>query len=119
LQSLAEHQTQISSILSDFFKRSDDMVARYGGEEFCVVAACDASQVYLLAENIKKEIMNAQIKHPESNVSDVVTISAGVATLIPNINNKPESLLDNADCALYLAKENGRNRVEQFKPQNI
>jgi len=110
---------QISSILSKFFQRSDDMVARYGGEEFCVIAACDAIQVYLLADNIRKEIKNAQIQHPESNVSDVVTISAGVATLIPSINNRPEELLDNADSALYLAKENGRNRVEKFKSQNI
>lgn len=108
----------IASTLKKYFRRPEDLIARYGGEEFCAVASCNSGQIKKLAENLRKAVENCEILHPDSKVSDVVTISLGVATLIPNEQNEPEQLLHYADRALYLAKENGRNRVEQYQTQN-
>jgi len=105
---------KVATILKKQLKRAEDLVARYGGEEFCVVASCDSKQINLLAKNIRKSIEESQISHPTSKVSSVVTISLGVATLFPDKKNRPKHLLQYADEALYLAKENGRNRVEIY-----
>lgn len=105
----------ISSSLKKYFRRPGDLIARYGGEEFCVIAVCNSGQIKILAENLRKDIENCQIPHPKSKVSDVITISLGVSTLIPDEDNEPEQLLHYADRALYLAKENGRNQVKQYE----
>jgi len=105
---------KVASILKKNLKRSEDIVARYGGEEFCVVVSCDSKQICLLAESLRKSIEEEKINHPNSTVSTVVTISLGVATLIPDKDNRPKQLLQYADKALYLAKGNGRNRVERY-----
>ncbi len=105
----------IANTLKKYFRRPEDLIARYGGEEFCAVASCNSEQIYKLAENLRKAVEKCGIKHPDSKVSDVVTISLGCATLVPNEQNEPEQLLHYADRALYLAKEKGRNRVEQYQ----
>lgn len=105
---------KIASILQKYFRRPTDLIARYGGEEFCVVALCDSKQINILAETLRNAVENEKIKHPDSKVSDFVTISLGVATVIPDVNNGTEQLLHCADRALYLAKESGRNRVECY-----
>lgn len=104
----------IANTLKKYFRRPEDLIARYGGEEFCAVASCNSEQINKLAENLRKAVENSEISHPDSKVSDVVTISLGCATLFPNEQNEPEQLLHYADRALYLAKERGRNRVEQY-----
>jgi len=53
------------------------------------------------------------MEHKSSPMAEVVTLSLGVATLIPDIGSHPSVLLEAADRALYQAKGNGRNRVEQ------
>ena len=110
---------KIASILKKYFRRPEDLIARYGGEEFCVVSSCDSKQINILAETLRKTVENNQIIHPNSEVSGFVTISLGVATLIPDEYNEVEQLLHYADRALYLAKENGRNRVECYYTQQL
>jgi len=110
---------KVASILQKHFRRPDDLIARYGGEEFCVVASCDSNQINMLAETLRKAIQNTHITHPNSNVSGFVTISLGISTIFPNKNSKPAQLLDYADKALYIAKENGRNRVECYNNQQL
>jgi len=110
---------KVASILQKHFRRPDDLIARYGGEEFCVVASCDSNQINMLAETLRKAIQNTHITHPNSNVSGFVTISLGISTIFPNKNKRPTQLLDYADKALYIAKENGRNRVECYNNQQL
>jgi diguanylate cyclase (GGDEF)-like protein len=101
----------VAKTLKRFFRRPGDLIARYGGEEFCVVAACDAEQISVLAEILRKAIENMRLPHPASKVSEFVTISLGVATIVPGDDQSFESLLNSADQALYDAKATGRNRV--------
>ncbi|MFK5984885.1 MAG: diguanylate cyclase [Pseudomonadota bacterium] len=106
---------QIATALTNIPKRCEDTIARYGGEEFIVLLPqSDINNATNLAENIRKTIENLAIKHPDS-ISSVVTFSIGVATVIPDSKLKPSTLFDKADTQLYIAKYNGRNRVENGK----
>jgi diguanylate cyclase (GGDEF)-like protein len=110
---------ELAKVLKLFSKRSDDFVCRYGGEEFCVVTVCNAEQSLSLAEKLRVAVEKRRLRHPNSPVSHYVTLSLGVATVIPKDTLSAARLLDFADKALYLAKQNGRNRVEQFDQKQI
>lgn len=103
---------QISHVLKEKVKRSTDLVARYGGEEFAVILPdTDEQGAFIVAEDIRKGIEALQIPHNQSQISKVVTVSAGGATVIPDVILKPENLITFADQALYAAKQSGRNQV--------
>ncbi|MGD7036560.1 diguanylate cyclase [Methylotuvimicrobium buryatense] len=110
---------ELAKVLKLFSKRSDDFVCRYGGEEFCVVTACNAEQSLSLAEKLRDAVEKRRLRHPNSPVSHYVTLSLGVATVVPKDTLSSTRLLGFADKALYLAKQNGRNRVEQFDQKQI
>lgn len=105
---------QVAKTLRRYFRRAGDLIARYGGEEFCVVAACDAEQIRQLAEILRRSVEDMEMPHPGSKISSYVTISLGTATVIPDETLEFEELLRRADQSLYMAKENGRNRVESY-----
>ena len=102
---------KISKIMKNTLKRPRDFVARYGGEEFVAILP-DTNQegACNVAESLRKNIENAKIPHKNSSVSDYVTVSLGVATTNQADLLVYEELLDEADSALYKAKEKGRNR---------
>ncbi|WP_321369518.1 diguanylate cyclase domain-containing protein [uncultured Desulfuromusa sp.] len=103
---------EVGAALAESVLRPADLVARYGGEEFVLllpeVASAGAVKV---AERVLEAIQALQIPHQTSGVSSTVSISLGVATLIPSENQQPDALISLADGALYRAKEQGRNRV--------
>ncbi len=87
------------------------LVARYGGEEFIfLLPQCDVERALAIAENGCREIEGLRCKHESSEVSMWVTLSLGVATIVPGRDNAA-ALLKLADNALYEAKESGRNKV--------
>ena len=88
------------------------MVSRWGGEEFLIISArSGAVDTRQLAERLRKAVENHAI--PLSDDLKIhLTISIGVATWISDFHNEGQ-LITVADQALYLAKTNGRNRVEQ------
>lgn len=89
--------------------RKEDVAARFGGEEFIIVLDnCTAHDALAKAENLRSQI---EALHPESIA---VTASFGVAQLDEE-TQRYEDLLKNADTALYIAKEEGRNRVVLYK----
>ncbi|MCP3871669.1 MAG: diguanylate cyclase [Desulfobacteraceae bacterium] len=91
--------------------RASDLTARYGGEEFAVILPCtDSDGAMVVAEKVRTHVKNLEILHEESKVNDHVTLSLGVATMIPGEDNTLENLIGLADKALYEAKENGRNQ---------
>lgn len=93
--------------------RSTDLVARYGGEEFVVLLPNTTTKSALeMAEKCRNIVFDQQIKHEASSVSDMVTVSIGVSTIIPTVDAHPSSLFATADKMLYQAKKKGRNCIE-------
>lgn len=93
-------------------KRSTDLFARYGGEEFAVILPhTDTAGAIAVAESIQKAIRDLGIPHQQSDVSEIVTVSMGIATVIPSLGTSPDELVALADRALYDAKQQGRDRI--------
>jgi diguanylate cyclase (GGDEF)-like protein/PAS domain S-box-containing protein len=104
---------QIAQVLNSISQRAVDLVARYGGEEFVLLLPqTDTEQATLLGEKCRSKIIELQLQHESSEACDVVTISAGISTIIPSASTQPSNLIMAADKLLYKAKENGRNRIE-------
>ncbi len=103
---------KVGKALNESIQRAGDLVARYGGEEFIVVlpltSQVDAAKV---GERVRKNINDLMVRHHMSEVSEYVTVSVGVATVIPDNDMASESLIARADVALYQAKKKGRNMV--------
>ncbi|KJS46644.1 MAG: hypothetical protein VR66_24320 [Peptococcaceae bacterium BRH_c23] len=68
---------------------------------------------------MRKCIKKLAIKHPTSRVADCVTISLGVAELIPQASDSIADFINNADNALYMAKQLGRNKVHMANLSRI
>ena len=102
---------KVASALSSQL-RARDLVARYGGEEFVVVLMdASAETAVEAAKRMVGVIERLQIPHPCSPF-ERITVSIGIATQTPNTPMDPVVLLEESDRALYLAKNNGRDRVE-------
>ncbi len=93
-------------------KRSTDLLARYGGEELVLLlpntSLADAQR---LARIACAAVEHVAITHAASPVGDHVTVSIGVASLVPNGREPSADLIAAADRALYDAKQGGRNRI--------
>lgn len=102
---------RVSQMLKSCAKRPSDVVARYGGEEFAVILPNTSSEgAYYLAETIRLKIHDLKIPNIHSEVCEHLTVSIGVATMIPCADCCLEDLIKMADQALYQAKKEGRNR---------
>lgn len=100
---------QIAEAILDVVSRPGDLVARFGGEEFAIVLPnTNAAGGLKVAQEICAAMRDRQLPH-SANPSGVVTVSAGCATLVPQLGQHAPSLIDCADQALYQAKGNGRN----------
>ncbi|MGE6487234.1 diguanylate cyclase [Paenisporosarcina sp. NPDC076898] len=87
-------------------------IARYGGEEFAIILPdCTEEKGYMLAEEIRMAMENAQTKHLESSASEVATLSIGGTSSSRHPHQCPEDWIKLADRALYESKEKGRNCV--------
>jgi diguanylate cyclase (GGDEF)-like protein/PAS domain S-box-containing protein len=102
----------VAGVLSAHALRPTDLAARHGGEEFVVVfAETDAVSALLMAESIRAGIQALGLVHPRSPSAPSVTVSVGVATVVPSQNEELSRFFVMADMAMYAAKEAGRNRV--------
>jgi diguanylate cyclase (GGDEF)-like protein len=103
---------QVAQVLRQTVKRPGDLVARYGGEEFMIVLpTTDEAGAIAIATAIQEAIQHLQLSHSVSPINHYVTMSMGISTLQPNLDIPWENLVKQADQALYLAKQQGRNRV--------
>jgi diguanylate cyclase (GGDEF)-like protein len=93
--------------------RPGDMVARIGGEEFIVILPnTDIEGARIAGERLRQRVEALEIPHAHSRVAAVVSISVGCATVLPSLNDSDATgLINAADSQLYIAKEQGRNRV--------
>ncbi|HRP96373.1 MAG TPA: diguanylate cyclase [Rhodocyclaceae bacterium] len=101
---------RIAAILRDMVRREGDLVARYGGEEFVVLLPnTELAGARRIAENIRGALAAAALPHAGSPLG-VITVSIGVAAHRPD-GDDDGALFAEADRLLYLAKQQGRNRI--------
>ena len=102
---------RIAQGLKQSVQRATDLVARYGGEEFAILLLnTEGDQAFKVAEKIHETIQKIKIPHQASKVDSQVTLSIGIATVIPTTNLAIIDLVNTADQALYKSKSEGRNR---------
>jgi diguanylate cyclase (GGDEF)-like protein len=102
---------QVAQAIAQVPKRPTDLTARYGGEEFVIVLCnTDTEGGLKIAAEVQTAIANLAIPH-ETYINNYVTLSMGVASLIPPLEQSLETLIKYADQALYAAKDQGRNRA--------
>lgn len=105
---------QVAKVLSTAGTRSRDMLARFGGEEFVLVLPeTDAASALKIADRCRKLVLKEQIPHQQSKVSQLLTLSMGVGTVLPAHGDDAMRFIDEVDRRLYQAKQNGRNRIVQ------
>ena len=103
---------EVAQALKKSVKRPADLVARYGGEEFAIILPHTTAQgAVCVAEEAKAAVQQLNIEHVASEVSQIVSLSLGVASINPSINLASDALVAAADLALYEAKKRGRDRV--------
>lgn len=101
----------VANTISKALKRPSDDVCRYGGEEFALILPhTDLAGALALLEQLRMDIQNTSIQ--ADNVSIHITISAGVACAVAELNQPEDAILALADKQLYLAKNAGRNNVQ-------
>jgi diguanylate cyclase (GGDEF)-like protein/PAS domain S-box-containing protein len=101
----------IAQAVQQVVKRSADLLARYGGEEFGVILPnTRRSGAESVAQAIQSEIKALRLPHPKSRVNDYLTVSMGIASVVPTPSQAVEDLVAAADSALYQAKRRGRDR---------
>lgn len=103
---------KVAEIVQKSVMRPSDQASRYGGEEFVVILPETAANgAHLLAEEIRKNVEALNIPHEGSKIASCLTISIGIASVVPSGDDTALSLVKLADTALYKAKDGGRNRV--------
>ncbi|WP_298186294.1 GGDEF domain-containing protein [uncultured Pseudomonas sp.] len=103
---------QIAQVIGEHARRPLDCAARYGGEEFVGIwYGLSEAQLLVILEDIRRAIEALALEHAYSDAAEVVTLSIGMAYLAPLPHQSLSDALRLADVALYLAKEQGRNRV--------
>lgn len=103
---------RVAEALASTIHRPTDLVARFGGEEFAIVlGGTGAEGAANIAELGVAAIRALEIEHSTSKASQMLTVSVGVATLIPQVDSDMATLIKAADQALYSAKRNGRDRM--------
>ena len=110
---------QVALALDGCARRAGDSVTRYGGEEFAVVLFhTSLNEAQIISQNMLNAIRKLTIKH-EQSPHEIVTISMGIATMMPTVHDDMQHFVEQADKGLYRAKENGRNRAEWQIVDNV
>ncbi len=103
---------QVAGAFSNAACRGSDRACRYGGEEFAVILpGADAAAADSMGEKLRAAVESLAIPHERSTASKVVTVSVGVAVIMPMSPTGEAALIEAADHAMYQAKHGGRNRV--------
>ncbi len=107
---------EVASVLRKNLKRSTDFIGRYGGDEFVVMLRnTDRAGALMLANQMVKAVAERQMEHHYGKRVPYVTVTIGVSTIFPAPAMATDILLQQADKALYMAKDKGRNGAVHFK----
>ncbi|MFP5110762.1 diguanylate cyclase [Bacillaceae bacterium C204] len=106
LQSIAQ------AINNQITVNSDYTFCRYGGEEFALISPSTRLEEGMnIAKQIQDTIRSLEIPHISSDIADIITLSIGVASLVPAESVMPQEIIQMADNALYASKTKGRNTI--------
>lgn len=101
---------RVAKALHGCVQRPGDCLGRYGGEEFAaILAGTDLDSALRVAQLFHDSVQALQIPHVHSAVDSRVTVSIGVATVVPQPGQSPQSLCEAADRMMYQAKKAGKN----------
>ena len=112
----------VAETIAESLLRPDDFVARYGGEEFIVILPdTDESGARVMANKILTNIRGKNIPHEKNEVANCVTTSIGVTTSDVKRGEEGSDYVKRADEALYVSKQNGRDRYTflEFKGDEL
>ncbi len=103
---------KVAKALKALTHRPSDICARIGGEEFALIwSDCDLQQAKHFTEEVYKQIRALNIPNIRSSVSNMLTVSIGLCSVVPTADMSSEDLFKQADKCLYHAKNNGRNQA--------
>jgi diguanylate cyclase (GGDEF)-like protein len=105
----------VAQLLGSRMQRCGDMMARYGGEVFVsLLPGVDVNGALKVAQECQQAIAGAKIPHSTSPIAPYVTVSIGVAAMLPIYEKSCTLIIEQAEVALYQSKQEGRNRVCAF-----
>lgn len=105
----------VAKALKKLCKREGDLAARYGGEEFALILPLiDAEHCREFARLVQQKIASLNIVHEYSPIASSLTLSFGCYSCIPNATTQAEEIINNADKALYQAKNANRNQINVY-----
>ncbi len=104
---------QVAAVIGQVARRPGDIAARYGGEEFVLILPDTPLEGGMrIAEEAAAAVRALRLPHEKSSAAPYVTLSMGVACMVPDRSKEMKELIERADRALYAAKRQGRNRVK-------
>ena len=106
---------RLADVMQRATSRAGEVVGRYGGEEFILVLPGASSQSALrTAERLQEMVAAEHIPHEKSEIGGIITVSQGVVSIVPDAEMTPEDIIEQADKALYRAKNQGRNAIAVY-----
>ncbi len=106
---------KVAEAFADAIKRPTDLVARFGGEEFALIlGGTDSAGAITIADHALENLRELEIQHASSPIGEILTVSVGIATVLPRMGSGEADLIKAADDALYQAKKSGRNQIHIF-----
>lgn len=103
---------EVAHAIKNTAKRSVDITARTGGEEFIIfVQNMTEAELVEFAMKVRKSVADLKIAHAYAGVSEYVTVSMGIAYGVPGEDYAFDDMYEEADRALYKAKNSGRNCI--------
>jgi diguanylate cyclase (GGDEF)-like protein len=110
----------VAQIIEHFSRRPYDIAARYGSKKFAALLPhTDTAGAMIIAEGIKAEIEKTAIPHNKSTIKDIVTLSFGVATMIPEKGKDCAELIAMTEEALGVSKKEGRDRISLKRVEGV
>jgi two-component system chemotaxis family response regulator WspR len=102
---------RVGKLLMSVAGRPGDLPARYGGEEFAVLLpGASLAGARIVAERLRRAVEELYITNADAPLGQV-SVSIGLASMVPNLGDRAQSLIEAADVGLYAAKRGGRNAV--------
>jgi diguanylate cyclase (GGDEF)-like protein len=106
----------VTKAISSALREKMDAICRYGGEEFIVILTnTKASDAEIVAERIKTTVNGLAIKHKNKEAAECITVSQGIYYAVPLNPDSEKLFIENADKAMYSAKNSGRNKYVIIK----
>jgi diguanylate cyclase (GGDEF)-like protein len=101
----------VANAMQNALRAGADLLARYGGEEFVLLLPGTPPEgTAVVAERVRAAVAAMKMSHARA-AHGIVTVSVGIAAIVPTVDMTPQIFIEKADAALYQAKRSGRNRM--------